>query len=268
MTSSRAEHFAPLQIALVVRLANRWAARVIVPSQAAARAFTEAGGRGALLCVVPNGLDDCSVGDPRPLRAALGLPQPFVFGVFSRLAPWKGQHLALQALAALPEAGCVIAGGALFGEDAYARSLHDLAAELGVADRVRFLGQRDDVPLLMRAVDAVVHPSIDPEPFGRTLVEAMLARRPLMAADAGAAPEILDGGRAGWLFPPGDARAMAACLRRAQAGEADALLEPAEARARALYSAGRMRDAIRDTVAEIAAPAARPSVLGGQPRMV
>ena len=252
-----AGHFGAGQIRLTVQLANRFATRVIVPSRACADAFAAAGGTAALR-VVPNGLDDIHA-DARPLSAtALGLPPDtmVIFGVFSRLAPWKGQAVALRALQAVPEAGCIVAGGAMFGEDDYARSLVDLAAELGVSDRVRFLGHRGDVPALMRSVDAVVHPSTEPEPFGRTLVEAMLARRPVIAAEAGAVPEILDDGRVGLMFPPGDHVALAACLRQVQAGAADALLDPAEARARSLYSAERMRVGIEAVVAE-ALPARR-----------
>lgn len=247
------EHFGSGQIRLTIQLANRFATRVIVPSQACADAFTAAGGKGVLLRIVPNGLDDTHA-NARPMSAeALGLAPDtkLIFGVFSRLAPWKGQAVALRALQAVPEAGCIIAGGALFGEDDYARSLVALAADLGVSDRVRFLGQRDDVPVLMRSVDAVVHPSVDPEPFGRTLVEAMLARRPVIAAHAGAVPEILDDGRVGLMFPPGDDGALATCLRQVLSGATDALLDPAEERARSVYSAKRMRDGIEAVVAEV-----------------
>ncbi len=247
------DHFGRGQIGLTVMLANRFATRVIVPSGAAADAFATAGGKASLVRVVPNGLDDAATGDPVPLRAAFGLAPRFLFGVFSRLSPWKGQSVALKALAELPDVGCVIAGSAMFGEQAYADALVAEASALGVADRVRFLGQRNDVPALMRAVDAVVHPSTEPEPFGRTLVEAMLARRPLIAAAAGAVPEILDGGRFGLLFPPGDHAALATQLRRVRDGGADALLDPAERRAREFYNADRMRDAIRTVVDEAAA---------------
>lgn len=247
-----ADHFGRGQIALTVRLANRFAARVIVPSRAAADAFTSAGGRKALVRVVPNGLDGAATGDPAALRNTFGLATPFIFGVFSRLSPWKGQSVALKALAELPDTGCVIAGGALFGEEAYADALAAEAAELGVADRVRFLGQRGDVPALMRAVDAVVHPSTEPEPFGRTLVEAMLARRPLIASNAGAVPEILEDGRVGLLFPPGDHAALAGLLRAVRDGAAAPMIEPAERRAREFYNAARMRSAIQAVVAEAA----------------
>lgn len=246
------DHFGAGQIKLTIRLANSFATRVIVPSKAAADAFAAAGGKESLLRVVPNGLDDVHGGAKPLAREAYGLDLPVVFGVFSRLAPWKGQAVALRALQAVPEAGCIIAGGALFGEDEYARSLVALAAKLGVTDRVRFLGHRDDVPTLMRSVDAVVHPSTEPEPFGRTLVEAMLARRPVIAADAGAVPDILDGGRVGMLFPPGDHDALAACLRQVQSGAAAAFIDPAEERARTLYNADRMRDTIKEVVAEAA----------------
>ena len=178
-------HFGAGQRRLQIALANRWASCVVVPSKAASTAFVAAGGKPGLVHVVPNGLD--LVRDPASqaeLRRQLGLPAGRLFGVFSRLAPWKGQHVALQALAALPDTACVIAGSALFGEQAYEQRLRDLVAELGLIDRVHFLGQRSDVPRLMQAVDAVVHPSVDPEPFGRTLVEAMLLRTPVVATDA------------------------------------------------------------------------------------
>ena len=247
------DHFAATQIRLTVKLANLFAARVIVPSRAAAEAFMASGGKAALVRVVPNGLDAPPPNRSGIRRREFDLPFPMIFGVFSRLAPWKGQDVALRALAELPDSGCVIAGGALFGEEKFAKSLVSLAASLGVTDRVRFVGHRDDVPALMREVDAVVHPSTEPEPFGRTLVEAMLARRPLVAADAGAVPEILNDGEFGLLFKPGDHTALAACLRRVQVGEADDMIVPAEARALEFYNARQMRNAIQDVVAELCA---------------
>ena len=179
-------HFGAGQRRLQVALANRFAGCVVAPSRSVADAFIAEGGRSRLACVVPNGLDMEPAGSPEAeARQELGLPSGPLIGVFSRLAPWKGQHVVLQALAKLPGVHCIVAGSALFGEDAYAASLRLLASDLGIEDRVTFLGQRGDVPALMRAVDIVVHPSVDPEPFGRTLVEAMLARTPVIATDAG-----------------------------------------------------------------------------------
>ena len=252
------EHFGQGQRRLQVGLANRCAARVIVPSEVAAAAFTAAGGREGLVHVIPNGID--LVRDPLPpqaLREQLGLPSGPLIGVFSRLAPWKGQHVVLQALARLPGVRCILAGDALFGEHAYARTLHELARDLGIADRVQFLGQRSDVPRLMQACDAVIHPSVDPEPFGRTLIEAMLMRVPLIASDTGAPSEILKGGAAGTLVPPGDVSALVAAVAAVLANPlgAAAQLDRAEARAQSQYGVVAMRTGTVDLIGRVVAEA-------------
>ena len=244
-------HFGAAQRGLQVRLANARATRVVVPSTAAADAFVASGGRRDLVEVVPNGLDlDGDPGDPATLRRSLGLPDGPLVGVFSRLAPWKGQHVVLAALARSPGTACLVAGTALFGEDDYAAGLHALAAERGLSDRVHFLGQRGDVPHLMRAVDVVVHPSTAPEPFGRTLVEAMLVGTPVIATDAGAAAEILDRGAAGTLVPPGDADALADAIARVLSAppEIGDQVARAQATARARYGAARMQARLADLI--------------------
>ena len=241
------DHFGAMQRRMQVLLANRRAAKVIVPSQAAATAFIEAGGRSDLIEIVPNGLAlPPEARTPAELRRSLELPTRPLVGVFSRLARWKGQHVLLEALATMPDVGCIIVGDALFGEQAYAAELKQMVLARGLADRVHFLGHRNDVPKLMMAVDAMVHPSIDPEPFGRTLVEAMLAGVPVIATNAGAAPDILEGGKAGTLVPPNDAPALARAI-------ADVLAKPAAlkdqldyalARAQAQYGVAQMLDKI------------------------
>jgi len=255
-------HFGRGQRRMQVRLANSFASRVIAPSKAVAEAFELEGGRPGLARVIPNGLDIDDADDSTPkaaLREALALPRGALVGVFSRLAAWKGQHVVLQALAALPNVRCIVAGAPLFGEEPYAESLHVLAAKLGIADRVQFLGQRDDVPRLMRAVDVVIHPSIAPEPFGRTLVEAMRARTPIVATDAGASRDILDGG-AGWLLPAGDPSALASAIREiltADDAERASTLDRAEQRAREVYGLKTMQSAVVALIEEAAAEAGR-----------
>lgn len=251
-------HFGAAQRRLQVALANRLAAKVVAPSEATADAFRAAGGRPDLVEVIPNGIEVKRETLSRAeLRAALNLPEGKLVGVFSRLAPWKGQHVALQALAKLPDVQCILAGGALFGEQAYADSLRQLAGDLGVAERTRFLGHRSDAPRLMHAVDAMIHPSVSPEPFGRTLVEAMLARAPVIATDAGAASDILAGGAAGALVPPNDPDALAAAVARvlARPDECAAQLDFAENRARARYGVGPMIAAVSDLIGRVAAGA-------------
>jgi glycosyltransferase involved in cell wall biosynthesis len=253
------EHFGAAQRRMQVMLANARAIKVIVPSQAAAAAFVQAGGRQDLVEIVPNGLalpPEPSSADE--LRQALGLPAGPLVGVFSRLAPWKGQHVLIEALAGLPNVSCIVVGDALFGEQSYAAELKQMVLERGLAERVRFLGHRSDVPKLMRAVDALVHPSIDPEPFGRTLVEAMLAGVPVIATNAGAAPDILEGGRAGTLVAPNDPQALASAIASvlAKPEALQAQLEYASARARAQYSLTRMLHSIGLVIRKLQAGAA------------
>ena len=265
-------HFGAAQRGLQIRLANARAARVVVPSRAAADAFVAAGGRPGLVAVVPNGLDlHGAPGDRAALRRALdtaleraGGP---LIGVFSRLAPWKGQHVVIEALARSPDVACIVAGTALFGEDAYANDLRALVAAHGLSHRVHFLGQRADVARLMRAVDAVIHPSIAPEPFGRTLVEAMLAGTPVIATETGAAAEILDAGRSGTLVPPGDVAALADAIAHVLAAP-PAVAEQvahAQAAARARYGAARMQASLAEIIRAVAAGEARDG--GGRARM-
>lgn len=231
------DHFSRTQRGLVVRLANRCARRVIANSQATAAAFVEAGGRADRVGVVYNGIDlapftDRADGEALEVRQTLGLADVPLIGVFSRLAPWKGQHVVLEALPYLPEVHALVVGDALFGEAQYAAGLRQQAHRLGVQGRVHFLGFRHDVAALMRACDVVVHSSVLPEPFGRVVVEAMLAGRPVVASAAGGVREIVEDRVTGLLVPPGDALALAAAVR-------ELLTRPEWARA--IARAGRLR---------------------------
>lgn len=237
-------HFGRSQIRLGVMLANHLTKRVMVPSRAVRDAFVQAGGRSALVTVVPNGVPIPVLdADKSVTREALGLEPGFTVGVFSRIAPWKGQHVVLNAVARLTDVRCIIAGAPQFGEDEYLSRLRDLADTLHIADRVRFLGHCNNVEEFMRAVDVLVHPSVEPEPFGLTLIEAMLQETPIIAADDGAAREILCDGTLGVLVPPGDAGALASALLRirAESERATAVSRVARQSAEQRFAAAEMR---------------------------
>jgi glycosyltransferase involved in cell wall biosynthesis len=187
------------------------------------------------------------------LRKELGLPEGPLAGVFSRLAPWKGQHVVLQTLAKLQQLQCIIVGDSLFGEQDYALKLREMADRLQLGERVHFLGHRGDVPRLMQAVDVIIHPSVAAEPFGRTLVEAMLAGVPLIATDTGAAFDILDGGKAGTLVRPNDFEDLAVAVSNVLNGPAELpkQLVHAVTRARANYGVGKMLDAVSDIIVHV-----------------
>lgn len=137
------------------------------------------------------------------------------FGIVGRLAQWKGQHLAISAFAdACRRTGrahrLLVVGGDLFGEAAYARSLHELAAGEGVAGRVEFLGHVDDVYAAMSRMDVLVHASVIPEPFGQVIVQGMAMGLPVVASGEGGPAEVVTDGSDGLLFVPRDAAALTA----------------------------------------------------------
>lgn len=197
--------------------ARLFARLVAVNSKETGRAFIEAGGEADKIRIVYNGFDPAKArvyepGKAARLRAELGLgPQPLV-GLFGRLSEWKGQHVFLDAIAAMEGVQAVIVGGALFGQEAYEARIREQASHLGLDGRVRFLGFRPDVPELMAAMDVVAHTSIVAEPFGRVVVEAMMCGRPVVATRGGGVTEIVRDGETGLLVPPGDASALAAAI--------------------------------------------------------
>ena len=189
------------------------------------------------ITVVPEGLDATAFAagaDGAAVRAELDLaPGTPVVGMVGCLVAWKGHSVFLDACArTLARRGAValIAGGAPGGDPGAVDRLRARTAELGVADRVRFLGHRSDVPSVMAACDVVVHASTEPEPFGRVILEAMALGRPVIAARAGGPGEFVREGVDGLLTPPGDAAALAEAL--------DRLLADADLRAR-LGTGGR-----------------------------
>jgi glycosyltransferase involved in cell wall biosynthesis len=153
-------------------------------------------------------------------------------GILGRLAPWKGQHVFLDAFARAFRGTNVrgrIIGSALFGEDSYADSLRRQAERLGIADQVEFRGFREDVWVELRALDVLVHSSVRPEPFGQVVLEGMAAGLPVIAAAAGGPAELITDGVDGMLTAPGDPAELARAMRR--------LVDDSELRARVAAAA-------------------------------
>jgi glycosyltransferase involved in cell wall biosynthesis len=213
------KHFNWVNRKLLVAAANL-AAGVIANSKATAAAYRSAGGRNANLFVIPNGFtagsfiagtEDKTVA----IRRATDSSDSFLIGVFGRITPWKGQKVLVEAVSRLPQVKAVVVGDALFTEQdqQYKRELVDLCQQLGVADRVHFTGFQQNVLPLLHAVDLVVHCSVAPEPFGRVIVEAQLAGKPVIAARSGAPTEIIEDGVNGLLVTPGSAEELATAIR-------------------------------------------------------
>jgi glycosyltransferase involved in cell wall biosynthesis len=153
----------------------------------------------------------------RRLRVSFGTdPEAIVILLAARIEPLKGHTVLLDALGRLRgQAGweCWIAGGAQ--RPAEVQWLAELRAETqrqGIAERVRFLGQRTDVPALLAAADLYCQPNVQPEGFGLALAEALRAGLPVVTSRLGGAVEIVTDD-CGILCPPGDSAAVAEALR-------------------------------------------------------
>jgi glycosyltransferase involved in cell wall biosynthesis len=257
-----ADHFSTLNRRLAAGVANAFAHRVLVNSKATRRAFAESGGDASRCRVVYNGLDPDRFASPdadrlRDLRRDLEVGENPLVGVFGRLTPWKGQHVLVDALSELPGVHALLVGASLFENDtAYADVLRQRARQRGVADRTHFLGFRDDVPQLMHLVDVVVHTSTAPEPFGRVLVEGMLAGTPIIGTRAGGPTEIIDDPETGLLVPPGDSGALASAIRNVLSNpeRARSMAENAQMHAQDRFSIEQMRRQVHRITSRLSRP--------------
>jgi glycosyltransferase involved in cell wall biosynthesis len=210
---------------------ERWAARTRPVSAVCNSRFT-ASKLGALYPGLPHDVvylplpaREAQPGARERLRAAEGVPEgQCVILQVSRMQSLKGQRLHLRALGRLRHRAdwrCWMVGGAQRPEEAdYLASLQRLAAELGIAERVHFLGQRRDIPDLLAAADVFCQPNELPDAFGLSFIEALRAGRPVVTTRMGGALEVVDEG-CGVLVPPEDVGALASALERLVA-------EPAE----------------------------------------
>jgi len=134
-----------------------------------------------------------------------------------RLTDWKGQRLALAALAELSQEErkglLLILAGDAQGRDGYLETLRADIETLGLGTQVRIPGHCSDMPAACRAADIVLTPSTRPEAFGRAAAEASAMGRAVIAADHGGARETVIDGQTGVRFMPGDKGALAVAIR-------------------------------------------------------
>jgi glycosyltransferase involved in cell wall biosynthesis len=153
------------------------------------------------------------------VRAELGAdPAQLLVGTVGRIHPRKDVETFVRACAVVarqrPEARFVVVGVAEMPvEEEYFRKVQALAAEVGLAGKLRFAGARRDMPAVMRALDVFVLSSRH-EGFGRVVGEAMAATRPVVVSNEGALPELIEGDRCGFTAAPGDAEDFAGKILR------------------------------------------------------
>ncbi|MEN9856598.1 MAG: hypothetical protein RLZZ157_1724 [Pseudomonadota bacterium] len=178
-------------------------------------------------------------------------PRPRVI-LPARLTAWKGQMVLIEALALLKERGLtaeVVLVGDAQGRDQYVARLKEACARLDLTDDVHFVGHCSDMPAAFALCDVAVTPSIEPEAFGRTAIEAQAMGLPVIASDLGGARETVAHGATGLLVPPNDPAALADALQQILTQDSATrrnMSAAGQARARALFSTQSLQ---RDTLA-------------------
>jgi L-malate glycosyltransferase len=217
-----------------LRLIAASATTVIANSRYTAASVRTAAPR-ARVEVVYNAVDlerfDPRLIDRAAARARLGPAgaRPVLLGVVAQITPWKGQDTAIEALRLLSEEGVdaqlllvgaakFVAAATRFDNEDYVARLRALIERAGLSERVSWLGEREDVAEIVRALDVLLLPSWE-EPFGRSAIEAMALEVPVVATAVGGPAELVDDGREGFLVPPREPRAWAEAVRRVLASD-------------------------------------------------
>jgi glycosyltransferase involved in cell wall biosynthesis len=168
----------------------------------------------AITAVIPSA-SGLTVGAAQPPPAH----PPVRIGMLARIDPWKGQAELLEAFAAVTTEGAgdailEFAGAPLFGHEDFEAELRTRAVELGIADRVRFLGHVDDVPALLAGWHVAVQYSTRPEPLGQNVLQYLAAGRAVIVAGEGGPVEWVTDDVNGLVVAPRDVGALAAVLQR------------------------------------------------------
>lgn len=172
------------------------------------------------IVAVPNAVDieKFTPANKRAAKARLGAPLEVPMALMlANLAPHKGQETTIRAMAHLKQQGtmmcCWIAGIERGDTEHYTTYLRTLVHDLALEDTVRFLGQRDDTPDLLRAADMLLLPSTV-EGLPLSILEAQATKVPVLAAPTAGIPEIIKDGQTGLLIPAGDVNGYVAGIQQ------------------------------------------------------
>jgi glycosyltransferase involved in cell wall biosynthesis len=173
----------------------------------------------------------------------------FVYGTVARFGPYKGHSVLVKAFERvkkqMPSAHLIFAGNGPMRQE-----IHRQAAKASLDDSVHFLGRRDDIPSLLRAMDAFVLPSVGSEGMPLAILEAMAAGVPCIASSLSGIPEVINDDDVGLLVPPGDDSALAeamTALANAPEQKRKALIEKARERVRTNFN----HDVVKEKLANI-----------------
>ncbi|HEY2156736.1 MAG TPA: glycosyltransferase, partial [Isosphaeraceae bacterium] len=228
------------------RLTSRLSAGEVCVSEGVLR-FTRDRGRidADRLTVIPNGVDPAPFDRAEPAgRAALGVPPDATLALFvGRLDAQKGLSTLWTAAAKVIEHDPRW-HLALVGDGPLRDQVRQVAASPPLAGHVHWLGRRDDVPALLKTADLLVLPSLW-EGMPNVVLEAMAARRAVVATAVEGTEDLVLPAETGWLVPPGDSNTLATALTDA-ASDRERLRrfgDAGRARVDRLFTPGRVVDA-------------------------
>jgi len=212
------------RVAAPVRFPLKFADAVLAVSEAAAQQILKSGFPAERVAVVRSSIDtkffEPFDGARMQMRSHLGLKEDdFVVAGMGRLVKGKGYEVLLKGIAELapPERATLL----LAGDGNERQKLEDLAAGLGIAQQVKFLGFQSDVRPILWAADIFVHvPTTFPEGTPNAILEAMAVGLPVIATPVGGIPEVVRDGETGLLVPPNDHKALAEAILKLRQDEA------------------------------------------------
>jgi glycosyltransferase involved in cell wall biosynthesis len=193
---------------------------IIANSRATAKSLQKRLKQPGKITVIHNAVDpeEFSPTGPLPLPDSWSR-FPLRVGLVAAFARWKGHSLFFDAARIVtkkfPQAGFFVVGGEIYdsgGEVGFPDYLNGLVHQAGLHGRVVFTGFQVDVAPWYRVLDVVVNASLKPEPFGRSLLEAMACGRAVVGPRGGGVPEFIQHGENGLLYEPGNAGELGAAI--------------------------------------------------------
>ena len=193
---------------------------VVCISAAVRDNFAARGVHGLPLTTIHNGLDPAAMRVTRSrteICSELGIdPGRRIVGIVGNIKYWKGQQVVVRALAAVrqefPDLVCLMVGDSSPNDAEYRQQVDQTIAALKLQETVLITGYRARVADYVAVMEVLIHASVEPEPFGRVLLEGMALSKPLVASRDGGVTEIVQDEVTGLLFAPGDADDLARCL--------------------------------------------------------
>lgn len=153
------------------------------------------------------------------IRNSLGIDHnEILVGMIGNIDYWKGQLVFVKSIKQILDihgsVKAIIVGKTARAAGKYEEEIRKYIQENGIYDKVSLLGFRKDVPELLTAMDIFVHASVEPEPFGRVILEAMAMAKPIVATNGGGTPEQLVHGKSGLLVPMNNSKLMAQAVQQ------------------------------------------------------